>query len=80
MFARFLQKHELQYDVRMSKDRTLYSLRHYYATMALAYDRMTIYTLSKVMGKSVKMIEEHYGHVQLRKKALAIAGGKRQLQ
>lgn len=80
MFARFLQKHELQYDVRTGKERTLYSLRHYYATMALAYDRMTIYTLSKVMGTSVKMIEEHYGHVQLRKKALAIAGGKRQLQ
>jgi len=43
----------------------------------LTYDRMTIYTLSKVLGSSVKMIEEHYGHVQLRKKAHAIAGGKR---
>lgn len=77
MFARFLNKHELQYDARTGKERTLYSLRHYYATMALTYDRMTIYTLSKHMGTSVKMIEEHYGHVQLRKKAHAIAGGKR---
>jgi integrase len=77
MFARFLNKHELQYDARTGKERTLYSLRHYYATMALTYDRCTIYTLSKVMGTSVKMIEEHYGHVQLRKKAHAIAGGKR---
>ena len=77
MFARFLNKHNLQYDARTGKERTLYSLRHYYATMALTYDRMTIYTLSKHMGTSVKMIEQHYGHVQLRKKAHAIAGGKR---
>ena len=77
MFSRFLSNQELQYDARTGKERTLYSLRHYYATMALTYDRMTIYTLSKHMGTSVKMIEEHYGHVQLRKKAHAIAGGKR---
>ena len=77
MFKRFLKNKELQKDPRTGKERTLYSLRHYYATMALTYDRMTIYTLSKVLGTSVKMIEEHYGHVQLRKKAHAIAGGKR---
>ena len=77
MFKRFLKNKELQKDPRTGKERTLYSLRHYYATMALTYDRMTIYTLSKVLGSSVKMIEEHYGHVQLRKKAHAIAGGKR---
>lgn len=77
MFARFLNKHELQYDARTGKERTLYSLRHYYATMVLTYDRMTIYMLSKHMGTSVQMIETHYGHVQLRKKAHAIAGGRR---
>ena len=77
MFRRFLKSNGLQKDPRTGKPRTLYSLRHYYATMALTYDRMSIYTLSKVMHTSVKMIEEHYGHVQLRKKALAIAGGKR---
>ncbi len=77
MFARFLKKQGLQKDPRTGKPRTLYSLRHYYATMALTYDRMSIYTLSKVMHTSVKMIEEHYGHVLLRRKAHAIAGGKR---
>jgi integrase len=77
MFKRFLKKQGLQLDPRTGKERTLYSLRHYYATMALTYDRMTIYTLSKVLGTSVKMIEEHYGHVQLRRKAHAISGGKR---
>jgi len=79
MFSRFLSQHGLQYDPLTGKERTLYSLRHYYATMALTYDRMTVYTLSKHLGTSVKMIEDHYGHVQLRKNALAIAGGGRLL-
>lgn len=74
MFARFLERHDLLYDPKTGKERTLYSLRHYYATMALTYERMSIYTLAKHMGTSVKMIEEHYGHVQMRKKAREIAG------
>jgi hypothetical protein len=44
--------------------------------MALTYERMSIYTLAKHMGTSVKMIEQHYGHVLLRKKAHQIAGSK----
>ncbi len=44
--------------------------------MALTHDTMNIYTLSKHMGTSVKMIETHYGHVLLRKKAHEIAGRK----
>lgn len=77
MFARFLERNDLLYDTKTSKERTLYSLRHYYATMALTYERMSIYTLAKHMGTSVKMIEQHYGHVQLRKKAHEIAGGSK---
>ena len=45
-------------------------------TIALTYERMSIYTLAKHMGTSVTMIEQHYGHVLLRKKAYQIAGGK----
>jgi integrase len=74
MFARLLERYELLYDTKMGKERTLYSLRHYYATMALTYERMSIYTLAKHMGTSVLMIEQHYGHVLLRKKAHQIAG------
>jgi hypothetical protein len=37
---------------------------------------MSIYTLAKHMGTSVLMIEQHYAHVLLRKKAHQIAGGK----
>ena len=75
MFARFLERYDLLHDAKMGKERTLYSLRHYYATMALTYERMSIYTLAKHMGTSVLMIEQHYGHVLLRKKAHQIAGG-----
>lgn len=74
MFARMLTHAELLIDKRSGKERTLYSLRHTYATFALTYDRMTVYTLAKHMGTSVKMIEDHYGHLQLRKKAHEIAG------
>jgi len=77
MFARLLTHAELLIDKRTGKQRTLYSLRHTYATFALTYDRMTIYTLSEHMGTSVKMIEDHYGHLQLRKKAHEIAGNGR---
>ena len=75
MFARLLGKLNLLYDTRNGKQRTMYSLRHYYATMALTYNRMTVYTLAKHLGTSVAMIEQHYGHVELRKMAHEIAGG-----
>ena len=39
--------------------RTLYSLRHTYATLALAKG-VDIHTLARQMGTSVKMIESHY--------------------
>ena len=75
MFARLLASLDLLYDTRNGKQRTLYSLRHYYATMALTYNRMTVYQLAKHLGTSVAMIEQHYGHVELRRLAHEIAGG-----
>lgn len=41
------------------KNRTLYSLRHTYATFALA-EGVDIHTLARQMGTSVAMIERHY--------------------
>ena len=41
------------------KTRTLYSLRHTYATFALA-EGVDIHTLARQMGTSVGMIEKHY--------------------
>ena len=40
--------------------RTLYSLRHTYATLQLLNNSTDIHTLSKQMGNSAAMIEKHY--------------------
>ncbi len=42
------------------QNRTLYSLRHTYATLALLEGDVDIHTLSKQMGNSAAMIERHY--------------------
>jgi len=42
--------------------RTLYSLRHTYATFRLE-SGVEVYALAKVMGTGVVQIEKHYGHV-----------------
>jgi integrase len=42
------------------QNRTLYSLRHTYATQALLEGEVDIHTLSKQMGNSAAMIERHY--------------------
>ena len=40
--------------------RTLYSLRHTYATLELIENRIDLHTLAKQMGNSAAMIERHY--------------------
>jgi len=42
--------------------RSLYSLRHTYATMRLK-DGLSIEDLSRNLGTGIKMIEDHYGHL-----------------
>ncbi len=42
------------------QNRTLYSLRHIYATLELLRNSTDIHTLSKQMGNSAAMIERHY--------------------
>ncbi len=42
------------------QNRTLYSLRHTYATLELLRNGTDIHTLSKQMGNSAAMIERHY--------------------
>jgi integrase len=76
MFARFLERCELLIDPTSGNHRTLYSLRHMYATFALTYNRMSVYTLAKHMGTSVAMIEKHYGQIILRNNAAEIAGAR----
>jgi integrase len=63
-FKKFLARHAL---LRDSNDdaRSLYSLRHYYATQMLKNNpKMALISLARNMGTSVKIIETHYAHVQ----------------
>ncbi len=41
---------------------TLYSLRHTYATIKIAKENMNTKKLAELMGTSVDMIDQHYGH------------------
>ena len=49
------------------EDYSFYSLRHTYATYRLQFGNVDVFSLSKVMGCSVKYIEEHYGQIQVEK-------------
>ncbi len=61
-FRELLQAAGLEFD-RQGRKRDSYSLRHFYATERLLTG-IDIYTLSTNLGTSVKMIEDHYGHVR----------------
>ena len=63
LFDKYLIEHNLLIDPATNKRRVLYCLRHTYATIALERDKVSIHTLTKQMGTSIKMIEEHYSHL-----------------
>jgi hypothetical protein len=55
--------------------RTLYSLRHFYATQQLTSKRpISIALLAKQMGTSIKMIEDYYGHLDTVKQGDDLSG------
>ncbi len=72
-FKAFLKDTGLLECPRTGQQRTLYSLRHTYATLALLGDGMDVHTLARQMGTSIMMIERHYSHLtpRLRKDVLA---------
>ncbi len=74
MFKRLLESAELLVDPITANERTLYSLRHYYATRMLTKGHVSHYQLSQYMGTSVGMIEKHYGHLRLRDVAQKFVG------
>jgi integrase len=73
-FKRFLEEHGLLVCPVTQQGRTLYSLRHTYATFALVNDGMDIHVLAKNMGTSIQMIEQHYSHLQPRMKKDMLGG------
>ena len=54
--------------------RSTYCFRHIYATFRLT-EGVDVYFLAKQKGASVKMIEDHYGHVTLVKNTDRILQG-----
>lgn len=63
-------------DDRHGSRRTLYSLRHTYATFRLMKG-VSIHILAKNMGTSVGMIEQHYSHLIPSMSAAELTGMKR---
>ena len=60
-------------DKSTGQSRTLYSLRHTYATLSMM-DGMDIHTLAKQMGTSVGMIERHYSKLTATMAAEKLSG------
>ena len=73
-FRAFLTEAGLITCPRTGQNRTLYSLRHTYATFALLNDGMDIHALAVQMGTSIGMIERHYSHLTPRLKKDMLTG------
>jgi integrase len=58
IFARLLREMNIEFGVN-GNNRTLYSLRHTYATFELLAGT-DIHTLARQMGTSIAMLEQHY--------------------
>jgi integrase len=59
-FELLLADADMRVDSTTGKNRSLYSLRHSYATMSLMDGQMDMHTLAKQMGTSIGMLEQHY--------------------
>ena len=60
---------------RDDKERSLYSLRHYYATERIS-EGFTYEELEKQMGTSSDMLRDHYNHMDIKVIASKLSGGK----
>ena len=72
-FEVLLTKAKLLNDVNGAK-RSLYSLRHTYATFQILYSKIDLHTLAKNMGTSIAMLERHYSHLEVLHRADVLAG------
>ncbi len=74
-FASVLQFCDLEFNSKGER-RTIYSLRHFYATQRLS-EEVSPFLLANNMGTSVEMLERHYGQVVNDLVALEITKTKR---
>ncbi len=63
IFSQVLDHTNIKED-ELGQSFALYSLRHFYATERLKRN-VQPYMLAKVMGTSMKMLQEHYDHVMI---------------
>ena len=59
-FEALLEEAGLLKDKRTGQNRTLYSLRHFYATQMLMRGHTNIHALARQMGTSTQMLERFY--------------------
>jgi len=72
-FRAFMKDSGLLIDPNTGQNRTLYSLRHMYATFQIL-GGTDIHVLARQMGTSIAMIEAHYSHLKPRMVARQLAG------
>ncbi len=66
LFQEYLIYLGILLDPKTNVARTPYSLRHTYSTLALENDAVPMHTLTKQLGNSMQMVEQHYSHLQIR--------------
>jgi hypothetical protein len=64
-FSQLMRDSGLNEGLEGAQKRTLYSLRHTYATFALLYNDMSYDVLRKQMGTSIGMLVKHYDKVTI---------------
>jgi hypothetical protein len=72
-FEQFLSDTDLLYGTTSDKKRTLYSLRHFYATYQLIKNT-SMHKLAVQMGTSIQMLEKHYSKLTPQLMAKEFAG------
>ena len=73
IFRNLLVAHGLYHEPGTSVQRSLYSLRHYYANTMIE-NGTEIYMLAKIMGTSISMIDQYYGKALSRRSQAKVAG------
>lgn len=73
-FRAFLKEVGLLKHPQTGQNRTLYSLRHTYATSRLLAGTIKSDVLARQMGTSTAMLDKHYYHLEPRMKAKELAG------
>jgi integrase len=78
-FGQLLRDTDLLIGTASERPRTLYSLRHTYATLEL-YKGRNIHQLARQMGTSVAMLEKHYSKLTPMLMANEFAGERREVE